>query len=585
MIAGTQNSGSGLVEQLLKENEYLKRENKNLRRIFDTAVAEFAKKEKRINNLEKQLAYALQRIGLLEKENDKLKTQAQKEKAKANLFASMLFAKKSEKSKGRAKDGKSDDDLSDKNTGKKRGAREGHVGHGRSIPDLEVIDEVVIDLPEDERRCPKCGSIARECDGLERISYETTVEIKYGLRKIIRKRYKRSCNCKDSPRLLCAPVADKLIPKGKFSIEFWTNLLINKYMNHLPVERQLFEMRQYGFPIQSGTIFGALEKNIYNPYLKPLYHAMEEHLRKGCHWHADETKWYIFVDPDKSNWYLWGFSSKDIVLFVLDKSRAARVPLKVLFDLDAKDIEKLAVKGSDGLIEIDPKKMKKINVDRFSAYKVLGRYGLVLLAFCWSHQRRNFTDLQKKYSLDIALWKWSQKWVERIGKLYQINNQRIKYEKGSKEFEVYDKRLRKRLSLMEKRFTLRNYEDERKQKAMNSLKEHWLGLTLFVEYPEIPMDNNSMEREIRGCALARKNWWGNHSVWGGNFAACMYSIIRTCLKNNIAPRAYLEYYFRECAKRKSAPDKDEINSFLPHNLPENIKEKLGIKTTQILDSS
>ena len=579
MIADTQNINSGLVKQLLKENEYLKRENKNLRNIFETAITEFAKKEARINDLEKQLAYALQRIGLLEKENDKLKTQAQEEKAKANLFASMLFAKKSEKRKDDAKGGESDN----KYIGKKRGAREGHVGHGRSIPDLEVIDEVTIDLQEDERRCPKCGSIARECDGLEEISYEITVQIKYGLRKIIRKRYKHSCNCKDSPSLLCAPAADKLIPKGKFSIEFWVNVLINKYMNHLPIERQLFEMRQYGFPIQSGTIFGSL-KNIYNPYLKPLHHAMEEHLRKGCHWHADETKWRIFVDPDNSNWYLWGFSSKDIVLFVLDKSRAASVPLKVLFDLDMKDIEKLAVKGSNGLIEIDPKKMKKMNVDRYTAYKLLARYGLVLLAYCWSHQRRDFTDLQKKYSLDIALWKWSQKWVERIGKLYQINNERIKYEKGSKEFEVHDKRLRKRLSLMEKRFTL-NYGDERKQKAMNSLKEHWLGLTLFVEYPEIPMDNNSMEREIRGCALARKNWWGNHSVWGGNFAACMYSIIRTCLKNNISPRTYLEYYFRECAKRKSAPDKNEINSFLPHNLPENIKDKLKIKIPQIMNSS
>lgn len=580
-----------LVERLLKENEYLRRESENLRRTFEVAVAEFAKKEARINVLEKQLSCAWERIRFLEKENEKLKTQFQEEQAKANLFASMLFGKKSEKSKGRAKGKSKEDekgagantDENKKGSGKEGGAREGHAGHGRSIPDLEIIDEVIIDLPEDKRRCPKCGGIAHECEGLEDISYEITVEIKYGLRKIVRKRYKRGCDCEDSPQLFCAPVADKLIPKGKFSIEFWANVMINKYMNHLPVERQLFEMRQHGLPISSGTIFGGLKK-IYSLYLEALYQAMERQLRKGCHWHADETKWYIFVDPENSRWYLWGFSSKDIVLFVLDKSRAASVPLKVLFGLDMKDLEKRGLKGPDGLIEIDPKKLKKLNVDRYSSYKTLARYGLVLLAFCWSHVRRDFTDLQKKYFSDTTLWQWAQRWVDRIGKLYQINDERVKHENGSKEFEVYDRRLRKRLSLMEQRFKL-NYDDERKGKVMDSMKEHWPGLTLFLEHPEIPMDNNSMEREIRCGALARKNWWGNHSVWGGNFAACMYSIIRTCLKNNINPRAYLEYYFRECAKQRAAPEENEIDSFLPHNLPENIKDELKIKTPQDIDSS
>ena len=64
---------------------------------------------------------------------------------------------------------------------------------------------------------------------------------------------------------------------------------------------------------------------------------------------------------------------------------------------------------------------------------------------------------------------------------------------------------------------------------MSSMKEHWRGLTLFVDFPELPMDNNLMENSIRPAALGRKNYIGNHSKWGGNLAACMYSIIQTCV--------------------------------------------------------
>ncbi len=48
------------------------------------------------------------------------------------------------------------------------------------------------------------------------------------------------------------------------------------------------------------------------------------------------------------------------------------------------------------------------------------------------------------------------------------------------------------------------------------------------------------------------------------------------LKNNISPPAYLKYYFSECAKRGAAPSKEEIDSFLPHNLSQDIREKLRI---------
>ena len=126
----------------------------------------------------------------------------------------------------------------------------------------------------------------------------------------------------------------------------------------------------------------------------------------------------------------------------------------------------------------------------------------------------------------------------------------------------------------------KEYKFEEQTKIMNSMREHWNGLTLFVEYPELPMDNNLMENSIRPGALGRKNYIGNHSKWGGNLAACMYSIIQTCLINDINPREYLIYYFSTMMKQKipdRALDKETVRKLLPFNLKKEIIEKIKVK--------
>ena len=92
----------------------------------------------------------------------------------------------------------------------------------------------------------------------------------YYLKKIKRKVYKKSCHCPNP--IITAPAPPKIIPKGKFSIEFWADVLINKYRNHLPVERQLAEMKEYGLNVSAETIFGRTKRRYipftYSHYMK-----------------------------------------------------------------------------------------------------------------------------------------------------------------------------------------------------------------------------------------------------------------------------------------------------------------------------
>ena len=65
--------------------------------------------------------------------------------------------------------------------------------------------------------------------------------------------------------------------------------------------------------------------------------------------------------------------------------------------------------------------------------------------------------------------------------------------------------------------------------------KHWEGLTLFLEDPRVPLDNNAAERVLRGPVVGRKNFYGNRSKRGAKVAAILYSIIETAKLNGTPP--------------------------------------------------
>jgi len=275
-----------------KKGRELKAENEKLREIFEFATLEFEKRNRKIAFLEGKLEEKDTTIKELRDENGLLKRRLLELEARNNLLNKMVFGRKSEK-----KEGEKFPDVESK----RRGATRGHTGHGRKIPENLPEREEIIDLPEEKKFCSHCGKPYREI-GLEEVSSEVCVEKRYYLKRIKRKVYKKTCNCPNP--IITAPAPPKIIRKGKFSTDFWVDVLINKYRNHLPVERQVSEMKEYGLDISPGTIFGGFKK-IYSLYLKPLYEAMGRSLREAHHWHADESGWHLFVRIDDKENYNW----------------------------------------------------------------------------------------------------------------------------------------------------------------------------------------------------------------------------------------------------------------------------------------
>ena len=575
--------------RLKEENNRLQIESKQLRLIFDTATDQFNCIKQQLEELKRELEAEKSYRKEIETENQCLKKELRDERAKANKFADMLFGLKSEKLKlsdinivnkdslimsdkfsesevavaaGEKTTRKNDSDK------KKNGGQPGHQGNGRKIPDGLPIVDTIITLHEGESIHGIPAEDWKEQEGMEEVSYLIRKKVEWYVERIIRKTYKPPADCDgDVPQIITAPVPGKLIPQGKYALEVWVDILIDKYQQHIPVQRQIFTVQQEGVNLIPGTVFGGLN-TIYAVHLKPLYEQLILELQKGKRLHADETRWYMLCDAMKKLWYMWGFKSENVTVFVLDSSRSAAVPAEALLGID--DLTQIKEP-----VEIPEEKMKILNVDRYSAYKALANLGLLILAFCWAHVRRDFTDIIKKYPDNLQLINWAEKWVLKIAGIYQINNQRIKHPPGSEIFLEYDTKLRKALDDMEKGIDAeleinKDQVHEARFKAMESMKNHWKGLIVFVEHSEIPMDNNRMENGIRPCALGRNNYIGNHSEWGGELSACMYSIIQTCKQNRINPKTYLNYYFEQSIRRKGEMSEKEINSMLPCNLKNNV---------------
>ena len=493
---------------------------------------------------------AKDRIAELEKENRELK-------AKLKKREQQLYGKKSEKNT------KSENNADKKGKPKRnRGQQPGKPGHGRGKHErLEVIEKT-IEIPKEERHCSICGLPYEDFPGTED-SEDIVVNVRAHKRKIKRKRYKKSCRCPQTPGIITAPVLPKLIPRGILDTSVWVRIILDKYYLYRPTNRLLSELNLYNADISPGTVVGGLKK--IAPLFDPILKEIEEKNKGAFHWHGDETRWEVFelIEGKLSyRWYLWVFVTKETVLFILDPTRSQKVPKKHF------------------------EKVKKgiLSVDRYVAYKVLLEDGRILLAYCWAHQRRDFIDLSKSHP---QLEGWAFEWVEGIGKLYHLNDIRVSNLGNPEAFKESDEKLREAVGEMEEK---REQELSEKKKdaeckaILKSMKNHWEGLTVFVEYPEVPMDNSEAERRIRGPAVGRKNFYGSGAVWSGYFGAGMFTIFQTLELWGINQYVWLTEYLEACACKEGGKAPADISQFLPWEMSEERLRGLS-KKPEIKDSS
>ena len=294
---------------------------------------------------------------------------------------------------------------------------------------------------------------------------------------IQRQRYKCVCQCACLPGIVTAAAPPQLIARGKFGVSVWSTVLLDKFLYGRPSARLLHDLADHGLNMSPGTLAGGLQA--LAPLFEPLEQALVSKLRSEAHWHADETRWAVFVELEGKvgqRWYMWVFHSSSVVHYVLEQSRATQVVQDELAGVHS------------GII----------SCDRYAAYKKFARLNPgVVLAFCWAHVRRDYLETANAWP-DLSAW--AMGWVDAIGALYHLNAQRLGVVAGHAARNALDDQLQRAVQTMASRRDAQMGQpglSEPALKVLQSMKNHWAGLTVFVHHPWVPMDNNAAERDIR----------------------------------------------------------------------------------------
>jgi transposase len=426
-----------------------------------------------------------------------------------------------------------------------RGQQPGRKGPRRR--DYSHLPVVVEDheIPGAQCCCRRCGRPFASVGGTED-STILEVEVKAHRRLIRRHRYRPTCDCGVHPGIVTAPPAPRVIPKSLLGVTLLAELLVDKYLSYRPTYRLLADLATRDLDLSLGTVTDALQRLL--PLFEPVYEALVAHSRRQPLWHGDETRWLVFATVEGKigfRWYLWVFHAAEVVVFVLAQGRAHDVP------------EQYLGPQAEGILV----------VDRYKAYQAIAQVkgGLIVLAFCWAHVRRDFVTVARTWPDQEG---WALGWVERIGQVYELNDARRAVLEEPAKFAAADARLRAAVTALGKQGESELAEPSlhpARRKALESLGNHWTGLTVFVEHQEVPMDNNTAERAQRGPLVGRKNYYGSGAVWAGRLAALMFSVLQTLCLWQLNPRAWLTAYLTACAEAGGAVPED-VERFLPWNL-------------------
>ena len=152
----------------------------------------------------------------------------------------------------------------------------------------------------------------------------TVIEASYQV--VTHRRQKYRCSCNASVVTVPGPV--KLTPGGRYSLEFAVHVAEQKYLDHMPLERQARAMGRKGLDVDSQTLWdqlGALAR-----HLMPTYEALCEKVLASDVVFMDETHWRVMDSDGSHRWWTWCVASDDAAAYWIRDHRSKDAAAEVL---------------------------------------------------------------------------------------------------------------------------------------------------------------------------------------------------------------------------------------------------------------
>jgi transposase len=393
------------------------------------------------------------------------------------------------------------------------------AGRG-SLP--EHLPRVEILIEPETTACRCCGG-AMQVIGEDRSSRLDVIPAQY--RVLVTRRPKYACRaCQEGVVQAAAPA--RLIAGGLPTERLVAQVLVGKYADHCPLYRQSQILARQGITIDRATL--AFWVGYAAAEIKPLWRLMREELLRSTKLFVDETTAPV-LDPGRGRTktgYFW-------VLARDDRPWRGRAPPAVVYSY-------APGRGSEHAIALLQGYTGVLQTDAYAAYGKLADPkrvgGLVTLAYCWAHWRRQWFDIAKSPPAPIAA-----EVLQRIAELYRIEAE-IRGEEAEERHAIRQKKSKPLITALKSWLeeTLRQVPSSSPTaQAIRYGFNQWDGLLCFLDDGRIEIDSNTVERSMRPIALNRKNALFAGSDEGAENWAMLASLIETCKLHRINPHAYL----------------------------------------------
>jgi len=328
-----------------------------------------------------------------------------------------------------------------------------------------------------------CGQAMKRIgeDVAEKLDYQPGV---FTVERHVRGKWVCAC-CE---KLVQAPVAPHIIDKGIPTTGLLAQVLVAKYLDHLPLYRQEAIFERAGLAIARSTL--AQWVGECGVQLQPLVDALVAEMLKNTVLHADETP-VAMLKPGNGKThraYLWSycttsFNTMKAVVFDFADSRGGQHVRSFLRLPGTAD---------------NPGWKGSLVTDDFSGYKACFELG-VTEAGCMAHARRKFHELWANHGSPVG-----EQALKFFIQLYEVERD-VQPLPPDERKAVRQQRSKPIADALHQWLTQQRQkvpDGSATARAIDYSLKRWAALVRFIDNGDLPIDNNWVENQIRPIAMA-----------------------------------------------------------------------------------
>jgi transposase len=395
------------------------------------------------------------------------------------------------------------------------------------LPESLRREEIIIEPVEDITVCKKMGEEITEV-----LEYEPG---ELYVKKYVRHKYAKPNN----EGVLIGELPSRPLEKAIAGEGLLAQIVIDKYVDHLPLYRQMQRFERSGVRLPYSTLTDWVSGSC--KLIEPLFEALKKQVLSSNYLHVDETPIKVMSKEKQGEThrgYYWVYQNSidQIVFFDYQEGR-----------------------GRDGPMEILENFKGYLQTDGYNVYDVFDKKEHITQIHCMAHARRMFNEALDNNQIvaEHAMQEIQKLYViERNCKEQNLSLDAIKTVRQQQAAPILDS-----LGKWMKEQYIHVMPKSSTGKALGYSIERWEKLCRYTEDGMLNIDNNPVENSIRPVALGRKNYLFAGSHQAARRSGMLYSLLGTCKMHGIEPYTWL----KDVLHRIATQPINKISELLPHH--------------------